>query len=301
MPVKEQIEALVREAELYRSQSLLDQSRDKYLELLRFAENHELLSKDNKLIQSIKTRLQGVENEIREIDDAPDSPELTEEVQNLISNLFSFSKDQATASIEGAVALANFGQYDKAVQEFERLIKDGPLPLQAAMNLLRCHLTLATPDAAIIQFKRWASREELPKGDLRYLRGFLKENLEKMNIKADLPEVDSASSGKKVAEKESEVLLDLFSIGVTLMDGPRKGSLMEFDVSFQSGNTVNIIIPSNDRDLANAFKPGLRLPNIQCCSSLAVFNGKGVVSGMTKISSGPKQGAYSLDITIDGG
>ena len=140
MEVKEQIKAMVKEAELYRSQSLLDQSRDKYIQLLHFAQKHEQLSRDKKLINSVKLRIKGVEEELSVINNTDESPELTEDVQDLISNLFSYSKNQATAAIEGAVALAKFGQFDKAVRELQRLIKDGPMPLQAAMNLLRCHL-----------------------------------------------------------------------------------------------------------------------------------------------------------------
>ena len=69
---------------------------------------------------------------------------------------------------------------------------------------------------------------------------------------------------------------------------------------FQSGNAVSIIIPSKQKDIAGAFKTGLELPHIQCCSSLAVFNASGVVSEKSNISSGPKRGDYSIDIAIQG-
>lgn len=298
MSVKDKIKSMVKEAELYRSQSLLDQSKDKYLQLLQFAEKHEQLSKDKKFINSVKLRLKGVEEELDVVNNADESPELSEDVQNLISNLFSFSKNQATASIEGAVALAKFGQFDNAVRELQRLIKDGPMPLQAAMNLLRCHLSLGSPEDAVIQFKRWESRNELGKGDLRYLHRFLKEGLEKKGIKSDIQDLGDTVSGKTGTEEPEEDLIELSSINIQLMDGPRKGETEEFDVSFQSGNTISLIIPSKQKDIAAAFKPGLNLPQIQCCSSLAVFNATGVVSEMTNISSGPKQGDYSLDISI---
>ena len=75
---------------------------------------------------------------------------------------------------------------------------------------------------------------------------------------------------------------------------------MEFEVTFQSGNTISVIIPADEKQLLEAFKPGLRLPSMQCYSLIAVFNGSGVVSGKSEITSGPKKGNYTMDITIDG-
>jgi tetratricopeptide (TPR) repeat protein len=301
MSVKERIKALAKEAELYQSQSLLNQSKEKYLELLKLVENDDSVSKNKKLISDIKSRIQSVEDEITEIEDADKkAPELSEDVQNLISSLFSFSQNQATAAIEGAVALAKFGQYDKAVKELERLVKEGPIPLQAAINLLRCHLSLASPDVAINQYKRWESREELGKGDLKYLRKFLDDHLKKKGIDIRLPEKDQEGSEKKEVEEKSDDLIDLSSIGIQFSEGKFKGKMWEFDVSFQSGNTVSITIPPTKKDLAEAFKKGLRLPNIQCTSPIAFFNGSGVVLQNSNITTGPKRGSYNIDITIDG-
>ena len=300
MSIKERIKALVKEAEIYRSQSLLNQSRDKYKELLKLVENDESTSKNQKLIHDIKNRITSVEDEIKEIDEASEAPDLSEDVQNLISNLFSFSKNQAMASIEGAVALAKFGQYEKAVEEFQRLIKDGPLPLQAAINLLRCHFSLASPDVAINQYKRWVSRNELGTGDLRYLRNFLDDQLKKKGIGSELPKVDDDVTEGKDVEETQEDLIELSTIGIKFPDGPRKGKTVEFDVSLQSGNTVSIIIPSGDKNVADILSKGLRLDTIQCVSPIAIFNGSGFVSGRSLITSGPKRGDYTVDITLDG-
>jgi len=300
MSVKERIKAMVREAEIYRSQSLLNQSKEKYNDLLKLVENDESTSKNQKLINDIKDRIKAVDDEIMEIDQAPEAPELSDDVQNLISSLFSFSKNQATAAIEGAVALAKFGQYEKAVKELERLIKEGPIPLQAAMNLLRCHLSLASPDVAITQYKRWASREELGKGDLRYLRNFLEDQLKKRGIDPQLPEVDEEASEVKDIEEKAEDLIELSAIGIEFTEGPHKGKTKEFDVSFQSGNVVSIIIPSKDKNLAGALNKGLRLSNIQCVSPIAIFNGSGLISGKSVIAAGPKRGGVTIDITLDG-
>ena len=86
---------------------------------------------------------------------------------------------------------------------------------------------------------------------------------------------------------------------IQLENGPRVGDLAEFDVSFQTGNTVCFCIPAERKDLLDAFKPGTQLQNMQCYAVLAVFSGSGIVSGQTRIGSGPNQGDYALDITLN--
>jgi tetratricopeptide (TPR) repeat protein len=307
MSDKEHIKALAREAEVYRSQGLLSGAKQKYQEILQFVQNHEHYSKDTKLLETVNKKIKAIEENLSEVLEAPERPEVTEDVQNLIQKLFSFSKDQQTSKMEGAVALAKFGQYEKALNEFKRLLKEGILPLDAAKNILRCHLTLSSPDVAVYQFKRWMSRGDFSPGDLKYLRGFLQKYLEKRGIQAALPEVVEAPQGKaetkkkKKKRKKEEEVLDISSVGVQFQNGPLKGKMEEFEVTFQTGNTISVIIPSDRKDLLESLEPGLRLKDMQCYSLIAVFNGSGVVSNKSVISSGPKRGNYTLDITIDGG
>lgn len=300
MSDKKHVKTLAKEAELYRSQGLLDAAKEKYQELLQFIQNHERYSKDKKLVDAVSKKIQTVAENLTEVAEE-EKPELSEEVQNLIQKLFSFAKNKETAAIEGAVALAKFGQYEKALAEFKRLLNEGILPLEAAKNILRCHLTLSSPDVAIVQFKRWVSRNDFPKGDLKYLRGFLQNILKKRGIEADLPEVVVPAHEKAKRKKKEEEVLDISSVGVQFKNGPLKGEIVEFEVTFQSGNTISVIIPADEKQLLEAFEPGLRLPDMQCYSLIAVFNGSGVVSGKSEITSGPKKGNYTMDITIDGG
>lgn len=307
MSDKEHIKALAKEAEIYRSQGLLSGAKQKYQEILQFVQKHDRYSKDKKLINAVKKKIAAIEENLAEVLEAPEKPEVSEDVQNLIQKLFSFSKDQQTSQIEGAVALAKFGQYEKALNEFKRLLKEGILPLDAAKNILRCHLTLSSPDVAIYQFKRWVSRGDFQAGDLKYLRGFLQRYLEKRGIQAALPEVAEPPQEKeeikkkKTKKKKEEEVLDISSVGVQFQNGPLKGKMEEFEVTFQTGNTISVIIPSDRKDLLQTLEPGLRLKDMQCYSLIAVFNGSGVVSNKSVISSGPKRGHYTLDITIDGG
>lgn len=302
MSDKERIKGLVREAELYRTQGLLSAAKEKYQEVLKFIQNHERYSRDEKLIEAVNKKIQTVDEDIAAVAKAPEKPAVSEDVQRLIQRLFAFSRNEKTAAMEGAVALAKFGQYEKALAEFKRLLKEGILPLEAAKNILRCHMTVSSPDVAVYQFKRWVSRSDFSKGDLQYLRGFLQKMLEKKGADIDLPEVIVTTQEKaaKKRKKEEEVL-DISSVGLQFQNGPLKGEMVEFEVNFQTGNTISIIIPADRKELLETLQPGLRLKEMQCYSLIAVFNGSGVVSGKSMISSGPKKGDFTLDITIDGG
>lgn len=300
MSDKQHLESLATEADLYRSQGLLDAARDKYQELLQFIQNHEQYSKNEKLVDAVRRKIQAVRDSIIEIAETPQKPELSEETQNLIQKLFSFAKNEETAAMEGAVALAKFGQYEKALTEFKMLLNKGVLPLAAAKNILRCHLAISTPDVAIVQFKSWVFRNDFSKGDLKALRSFLQNLLEKRDIKADLPEVIVPAEEETKRNKKEEDVLDISSVGVAFKNGPLKGEMVEFEVGFQSGNTISVIIPADQKHLLSAFEPGLRLQDMQCYSLIAVFNGTGVVSGRSEITSGPKKGHFTLDITISG-
>lgn len=301
MSDSERVKSLIKEAEIYRKQGLLKQATAKYRELYEFVQKNERLSQDRKFVAALEDKIRKVEEELKDVEAATDRPELSGKMQDLISKLFSFSGSKDTAAVEAAVALAKFGQYERAVAELQRLIREGILPRVAATNLLSCHLTLGSPEAGIAQFSRWVSGRELPRGDLEYLRGYLKSALEKKGIRADLPALEEAPPAESPEEEKEDEVIAISSVCLTLPAGPRKGETAEFDVTFQSGNAVSIIIPAGQREVADAFKAGSKMQDIQCYSGMGVFNGHGTVTAKSTISSGPKRGDFTLDLTIDSG
>jgi hypothetical protein len=298
MSDQDHIKSLVKEAEIYRGQGLFVASREKYLHILQFIEKNKQLCRDTKLVNVVKQKIVNLEKDVAGLHQETAVPELSQEVQGLIKKLFSFSNNEGAAAMEGAVALAKFGQYEAALAEFHRLLKEGTFPLMAAKNILRCHLALSSPNAVIDQFGQWVSGNLLSKEQLKQTRAFLANVLEKRGIKTKLPEIVGASSVTDQSSEPEEVL-DISSVRVQLGHGPDKGSVVEFDVSFQSGNIISVIVSAKQKDLADTFSLGIRLPDIQFYSPIAIFRGSGIVSGKTKIKSGPKRGDYMLDIKID--
>ena len=294
------IKSLAKEADIYRSQGLLVQSKEKYTELLTFIKDHERYSKDKNLITTIEQRIKLVDDNLAEIDEMDDTPELSEDVQNLITKLFSFSKNKDTAAVEGAVALAKFGQHEKALTELEKLMEEGDTPLLAAKNILRCHINFGSPEEAVVQFQQWEHRNELSKGELKYLRGFLDKILKQRGIATDLISTVEDPLHEEDQGEAEEDELEITSLRIPLVDGPLKGQVVEFDVSFQTGNSVSIFISSDSSEMINTFEPGVRFTGIQFFAPLAVFKANGVISEKRRVSSGPKKGEYAIDISIDG-
>jgi hypothetical protein len=301
MSGQEYIKSLIKEAELYRNQGLLSQSKETFQKVLQFVEKSQQFRDHEKLAEAIGEKIREIDTDLKSVNEPTAMPELSSDVQNLIKNLFSFSKNQNTADVEGAMALAKFGQYERALDEFHRLLKEGTMPLLAAKNIIRCHLALSSPNEAIDQYERWLSGEVLSKGLLEKIRRFLESVLEQKGVKVRLPKVDrSPSRDERNAAKEGDVL-DISTVGVRLIEGPRKGKMIEFDVTFQTGDIISVVVSSNEKDLIDSLKRGIVLPEMQFYSPIAIFKGKGVVSGKTKIRSGPKQGDYMLDIKIESG
>jgi tetratricopeptide (TPR) repeat protein len=302
MSEEKRIRSSLREAEIYRKQGLFEESKEKYEEILAFLQGHEKYSKNHRLLEVVRDKIRTVSGHLDEIESSSELPDLPEEVHKLIRQLFSFSENEETAEMEGAITLAKFGQYEQAIDAFTGMIDKRVMPLVAAKNALRCHVTLASPDAAAAQFEQWVSQKTFSAKELQFLRASLRDHLARQGLTLDLPEVSEPPPEEVEPQQDQEAeVIDIASFSVQLTKGSRKGKTVEFEVSFQSGNKVSTIIPAQERDLMNSFELGLRLDGIQCFSPLAVFNGTGIVSGINKISSGPRRGDYSLDITIEEG
>ena len=128
------IKSLIKQAETYSSQGLLEEAKNKYSELLKFIQNHHSFASNDELIDSIKNKITLVESEIAEIDLADEMPDLSKQVQDLIIQLFAFSENKDISDIEGTVALVKFGQFDRALKELERITNEG-IRIDASQNI----------------------------------------------------------------------------------------------------------------------------------------------------------------------
>lgn len=309
MDIKQRLKLLLQEAEIYRSQGLISEAYSRYQDAEKLVHSIGNLKNKDSLLTAIAEKMKALNFTMEKVEKGPTSPELSKKAQDLIKNLFAFTenKDEDSAALEGAVILAKFGQFDRAIEELNALLARESIKVEAAKNILRCHMATDATQEAVNLYHQWHSEDAFQPGQLEQVRVYLVDALSKKGIETNLPSpmpamenvaTENVFEDQPDDESSDEEFIDITSIGITLENGPRKGKMVEFDVNFQSGNMLSLIISKQDQSLIDDLKAGMELREIQFYSPIAIFNGSGVVSSKTQIKSGPKQGDFCLDIKI---
>ena len=290
MDAKKQIKSSIQEAELYKSQGLFDEAKEKYLSIVEFIQKNEKIQKKQNLIDSISKKISALEKEIEniEIETAPIASEMSQKIQSFIKTIL---REAETYASQGLVAPAK----EKYSQAAEFLKKDDQLKnKKKLLDGISKKISALEKKAKPEEEKKKPTPPEVP----------VKDEEAEVPVKDEEAEVpikdEEALEEKKKEEVEEgeQEFIDISSIGITLDHGPEKGRVVELDVSFQSGNMINLIISSKDKTMIENFKAGDKLNGIQFYSPIAIFKGSGIVSANTQIDSGPKQGDYRLEIKI---
>lgn len=331
MNILKKIKKLLKEAELYHSQGLLYEAIGKYNDATEIIQNIEKLKNKQNLLEGISKKINLLKKDISKMELAPKKPEVSENIQDLIKKMYSFSPDidEDAKALEGAVALAKFGQFKRAILEFNELLKRDSTRIDAAKNILRCHMALYSVDEAISQYEKWLLDDIFQLNQLDKIYIFFENLLKSEGVKQALPktkeEVDELrvkasqekdqvqvlepeDTGLEKDEPEPEVevesetgdedVLDVNSIGISLDSGPQKGEVYEFKVRFQLGKVVSLLIPSRDKDVIENFQVGSELHDVQYYSNVGLFKGSGLVSAVKEITIGPLRGDYCVDIEV---
>jgi len=299
MDIKKRLKNLLETAKLYRSQGLLFEAKGKYEDAAALIQEAGLIKDGQNLTDIISKKISGVKKAIERIEKQPTLPEVSEENQDVIKELFSDTtgKDKDAAVVEGAITLAKFGQFDRALKDLNELLKSAPARMNAAKNILRCHMARTSIEDAVVQFQKWQSSDIFTKGQLITIRLFLevfrfdnfKENIS-MQLKnpADVEKLE-ITNGK---------IPDICSMIITLVKGPLKGVTFVLDVRFQIRNVITLFIEEHKEELLESFEVGKNLDNLQFNTTIAIFKGKGIVAEKIRIDSGTRQGDYRIDIQV---
>ncbi|MBW1727854.1 MAG: hypothetical protein JRF31_10400 [Deltaproteobacteria bacterium] len=306
MNIAKKIKILLQEAELYHSQGLLNEAMEKYNNAKELIQSNEQLKTNQNLINGISKKILALKEDINKIEKAPKKPEISGKMQDLIKKMVSFSpdKNEDLKALDGAIALAKFGQIKRAISEFNELIKTDSLRIVAAKNMLRCHMALSSMDEAVAQYEQWTSDQRFSTIQLDKLRVFLENILKKEGVEKKLPKreppkdsIDQDQVEGPDVEEDADII-DINSMGITIYRGPNKGQVVEFKVKFQLGNKVSLLIPIRDKDLIDVFKVGDIINDIQYYSAAALYRGSGTVTSVKEIKIGPLRGDYCVDIKI---
>ena len=117
MNMIKKIKTLLKEAELYHSQGLLYEAIAKYNDASELIQKNEQLKNKLNLLEGISKKVNVLKKDISKIELAPKKPEVSENIQDLIKKMYAFSPDvdEDAKALEGAVALAKFGQFKRAI------------------------------------------------------------------------------------------------------------------------------------------------------------------------------------------
>lgn len=304
MEKKAAFENLLKSAELYRTQGLYREAREAYQSASDLIRSSDRIENRETVLLDLSEKIKALGAAEDHVESAPSTHELPDNVQKLIKNLFSFSeqKDPDTKALSEAVTLAKFGQLERAIEELSELLDKQSVGIVAAKNILRCHFLLSAHEKAVSTYRQWEAEKKFSPKELAGIRRLLENLLLKKGIQLPFPET-SAEERKEhppldVSGQKPEEILDIGSVLINFDQGPLKGKPVEFDVNFQTGNTVSLLIESNEKNVFDTLSIGFRLKEVQYRSSVAIFRGAGVVSAKIKIHEGPKQGDYHVDIKV---
>jgi tetratricopeptide (TPR) repeat protein len=189
MNILKKIKKLLKEAELYHSQGLLYEAIGKYNDATEIIQNIENLKNKQNLLEGISKKINVLKQDISKTELAPKKPEVSENIQDLIKKMYSFSPDidEDAKALEGAVALAKFGQFKRAILEFNELLKKDSTRIDAAKNILRCHMAFYSVDEAISQYEKWLLDDIFQLNQLDKIYIFFENLLKSEGVKQAIP------------------------------------------------------------------------------------------------------------------
>ena len=299
MDIKTRLINLIKAADLYRSQGLLTEAIEKYEKAAVLIKASKGITNKQNLIDNITKKISSIKDIIKKIEKQPVLPEVPKKEQDLIKALFSDSsgKSDEEAAMEGAMTLAKFGQFERAIEEFAELLKKAALRIDAAKNILRCHMANTSIEDAVSQYQQWQSDPRFSSYQLITIRLFLEvfrfDNL-KEKISVQLKDTTDVEELDIINRK----CPDICSMIITPEEGPLKGGTFILDVSFQTGNVITLFLESHKEELLENFEVGKMLNNVQFHSTIAIFKGNVVVTERVKMTSGSRQGDYRIDVHV---
>ena len=146
MDINENIKTLFREIEVYRSHSLFEEARGKCQKLGKLIRANDQIKNKQELLNIVAEKIRDLKEDVRRAGEETASAQMSKREHDLVKKLFVVPKkggDDSTA-MEGAIALLVFGQFRKALGEFNELIKKDSLRVVAAKNIIRCHVGLSS-------------------------------------------------------------------------------------------------------------------------------------------------------------
>ena len=243
----EKIKSMLKEAELYRSQGLLNEALEQYQAVDALIRDNEKVKNRENLLTKIANKTAALEKEIERLRNPQKPPDVSEQAQDLMREMFSLEdpETKGSAVLGGAISLAEFGQYEKAYGELVQLFDYDPLRLDASKNILKYGLLHRSVDNMVSTFQAWANDDRFSAEEIESLRTYFQQMLNDLGEQRELKGIEAAEPVEPESELEDDDILDISAIRMELPKGPQAGDNVEIDVNFQHGHQINLIISNH--------------------------------------------------------
>jgi tetratricopeptide (TPR) repeat protein len=300
MDLGSKIKRFYKEAELYSSQGLLAEALEKYKAIEGLVKSTRSIRNRDGILKQIAKKIDATNKKLQKIEGIEPEAQVDEDAQSLMKEMYTFDDPEAKGSsaLGGAIALAKFGQYDKAIEELNYLLEYEKLRLEAAKNILWCWVKQNYAEYAVSLFQKWLKSQLFTPDEAVEVQAYFAELMDEAGVDHELDELEAQRTIEPDSEVDDEDILDINSVKIVLPRGPKEGEKTELEISFQSGKYIRMIISRSEKDLVNSINTGDLLKEVVFYSPVAIFYGEGYVSAKNVIDAGPKKGDYSLEIKI---
>jgi len=297
--IEKRINSLIKEAEIYRTQGLFDEAKtqlDSAATLV--SENKDINNADN-LLALIKKQKETLKKDIEKVETATRAPEMSQDFQEVVKEQFIFSEDEDTAALEGAIALVQFGQFKRALNDLIPLLEKKDVRFVAAKNILRCYIALDSVETAQKTYDKWCSDRRFTKQELDQLGVFLKKHIEEKSAKKNAENRMNLGLNAGAKRPVKFDIPEVYSVEIQMDEAGTDGSMLDFKVISQSGNRIQFLFPLSDVANTDILKPGNIFDEIRCYSQKCLFICNAVVRSSAKTDTGSADSTeYKIEIEV---
>ncbi len=298
MNPESRILSMLKEAELYRQQGLLEETLQQYRKIEKTIRGHKTAKNKEALLEKVLKKKQAVEKEFQVYLESREIPEVSDKVRKLMRSMFSLDDPEVKGSslLGEAIALAGFGQYDAAVEALERLLDIESLRLDAAKKLIAYTLEFKGKQKAIGMIRKLEADNRFSMEDRNNLIKYLQEQLK-------ITDMGKNPALKQMQEPDSEIsdsdVFDISAIRLKKTESQgKKDNRQKLNIIFQHGTKINIIVPRDQKDLSSVFQTGRTVEGVVCYSTMGTFSSTMYVLLNRTIDFGPHNGDASINLKI---
>jgi hypothetical protein len=295
-----EIEKRLKEAEVYRSQGLLKEAKDVYDQVADLVEKLQPGERKQGFLDSIAEGKRLLKEEFEEVKELTQAARVSSKAQDTMKNLFSYpaAKSGRKSDLEGALALMNFGQFERALEELHRLVKQEALRCEAAENILRCHLELGSTEHALAEYQNWRTGDIFSEDEIEKLGAAFEGILREKGIDKSIEQLWSGARVSVDQDLQIEIL-DFIFIEITFENGPLKDEAIDIGVDSQTGRLIRILVPESRDDLLDQLYSGARLGRVRYFTSQAFLNGAATVLSRRPIGGDFDATSYVVDLRME--